>query len=241
MLKKAIILFFIISQNINSKVPIFCVEGNTGSGKTTLIKALSKRNKKYIHVKEPVDKVQNMAGENILELYFNDLKRWSFTNNLAFHILQIEELQRAMVNYPKGIYITDRSIFGLLYAFVHLDRSAGYLQSSELLLYEKIVNLTLPLVKKPSGFIYLRTNVDTAYQRIQSRGRSEELSVPKEYWYQLHDAYENMFIHSYSKIEYLKDIPVLVIDGNNDMLKSPNCLETMVSEIEKFIEHILNT
>jgi len=59
--------------------PIVSVEGNLGSGKTTFLKLLSEHIPEITLMKEPVELWQNVQGHNLLELYYKNFKRWSFT------------------------------------------------------------------------------------------------------------------------------------------------------------------
>lgn len=238
-----ILLFCLVigPHTISSQSAIFCIEGNTGSGKTTLLEALCKKNPGFVLVKEPVDEIQNHAGENLLQRCYEDLSRWSFTCNLAFLVYHIKELQKMILQFPNKIYITDRSIFGLMHAFIPLDHDAGFIKNSELLLYKQIFDLTASQFGKPAGFIYVRTNPDVAYQRISNRARVEELSVPLKYWEQLHEKYETMFIYKKSEIDYLKDVPLLIVDGNRDLKGSPALMDSVILDIEMFIIAALNS
>jgi|SRR5579872_1645568 deoxyadenosine/deoxycytidine kinase len=240
--KKILFSCLVIGHHtVSSQPAIFCIEGNTGSGKTTLLEALCKKNPHFILVKEPVDEIQNHAGENLLQRCYEDLSRWSFTCNLAFLVYHIKELQKMISRYPNKIYITDRSIFGLMHAFIPLDHDIGCIKNSELLLYKQLFDLMVAQFGKPAGFIYVRTNPDVTYQRINNRARIEELSVPLKYWEQLHAKYEVMFIHKKSEIEYLKDVPLLIIDGNRDVKQSAHHMDSAIKEMETFIFSILNS
>ena len=55
-----------------------CVDSNIGGGKSTLLELLSKRKelKPYIELLlEPVERWQNINGQNLLHLFYNDPKK----------------------------------------------------------------------------------------------------------------------------------------------------------------------
>ena len=61
---------------------IFSIEGNIGSGKSTIIERLKERYPQFIYLPEPVDewnKIKDNSGVTILEKFYNDKKRYSFS------------------------------------------------------------------------------------------------------------------------------------------------------------------
>lgn len=58
---------------------IIAVEGNLGAGKSTYLSFVQKVFPSIEIIKEPVDEWQNIRGHNLLELFYKDSKRWSFT------------------------------------------------------------------------------------------------------------------------------------------------------------------
>ena len=63
-------------------VKIFSIEGNIGSGKSTLVKILQEKCPHFIYMLEPVDEwaeVKDSAGENILTKFYRDQEKYSFS------------------------------------------------------------------------------------------------------------------------------------------------------------------
>ena len=55
---------------------IYSIEGNIGSGKSTLVKHLKDVNKDWIFLDEPVtewEKLKNDKGESVLQLFYKDM------------------------------------------------------------------------------------------------------------------------------------------------------------------------
>ena len=60
---------------------VISIEGNIGAGKSTLISYLN-----LLTIKEPVDEWLNIGGQNLLQKYYEDPKRWGLTFQLnAIH------------------------------------------------------------------------------------------------------------------------------------------------------------
>ena len=81
-------LNYISNKLKNNKPIIISVDGNIGSGKSTLIKILRNRMKDYIFVDEPVKEwtqVTDDNNKNLLAHFYENKERWAYTfQNYAF-------------------------------------------------------------------------------------------------------------------------------------------------------------
>lgn len=77
--------------------------------------------------------------------------------------------------------------------------------------------------------MYLRTTPEIVYQRMQTRGRKEEDSVPLEYLRQIHEIHDDWL---YRQTLFSLPAPVMIIDGDKS-------LEEMVPQFEKCKDRIL--
>lgn len=66
-----------IKMEVKRKPFVVSVEGNIGSGKSTMLQYYSELDDVQLHP-EPVEKWQNLNGHNLLEKLYSDPKRWSF-------------------------------------------------------------------------------------------------------------------------------------------------------------------
>ena len=95
---------------------LISIEGNIGSGKTTLFNILEKKlllndynNKKFM--KEPIDNWLNLkdnSNTNILELFYRDKSKWSFSFQICAFISKIKELEKYLID--SDIIITERTV-----------------------------------------------------------------------------------------------------------------------------------
>ena len=84
---------------------LFSIEGNIGSGKSTLIRALKKEFKtisdmQVIFVDEPVaqwETIQSEDGKNMIELFYGNTARYSFAFQMMAYISRLALLQEAMI------------------------------------------------------------------------------------------------------------------------------------------------
>ena len=125
------ILFFItLKRNIFGKIYIFSIEGNIGSGKSTLVKKLKNANPNYYFLQEPVDiwkEITNSKNENILSKFYTDKKRYSYTfQNFAF-ITRIctlkniiNKIHRLTSIFKDKYLIVERSIYSDKHVFAKM-------------------------------------------------------------------------------------------------------------------------
>lgn len=231
--KQSVIYLLCIASTLQCSPAIFYIEGNTGTGKTTILHALAKKHPEVIVLEEPVTSVQNVQGINALELMYEDQKRWALTVNLLYYVFHIQQLQLAMESNPDGIIISDRSLFSGI-AFCNADAAAGVLHPLEPILYKKLSHTTSSLIPKPRGIIYMRANPEVSFQRICTRSRKEEAHITSNYWEMLHEGHEHMLLHN--KPEALADVPILVIDCNQDMHANPDFVSDTIVKIEQFMK-----
>ena len=98
---------------------IFSVEGNIGSGKSTLVKELQKKmpnvlGKQIIYVQEPVDewsKIKDINGETILEKFYANQHKYAFSFQMMAYISRLALLRNIVRSNPNAIIITERSVF----------------------------------------------------------------------------------------------------------------------------------
>lgn len=84
----------------------------------------------------------------------------------------------------------------------------------------------------------LRSKPETCFERLKIRARSEETNVSLEYLQSLHNRHEDWFIEKKPSLKISKrisNIPVLVIDCDEDFLKNKERREAMLNEINEFI------
>ena len=159
-------------EKIKSK-KIYALEGNIGSGKTTIMKIISNHFKDVEFIEEPVKQWQNLGGMNLLDSFYSDPKRWGFSFEFFSMLTKIEALLKAAES-DKPIIIIERSIFS--------NKELGKLDTMEYCMLINTYNFYLAHVyPQISGVIYLDTPVDECIKRITRRNRGEECTIEKSY------------------------------------------------------------
>ena len=166
-------------EKIKSK-KIYALEGNIGSGKTTIMKIISNHFKDVEFIEEPVKQWQNLGGMNLLDSFYSDPKRWGFSFEFFSMLTKIEALLKAAES-DKPIIIIERSIFSNR-VFMDLSKELGKLDTMEYCMLINTYNFYLAHVyPQISGIIYLDTPVDECIKRITRRNRGEECTIEKSY------------------------------------------------------------
>lgn len=214
-----------VSQK-NSKPFTVSIEGNIGSGKTTFLNHFKEQN--VCILSEPVEQWQNCHGENLLELFYKDPKRWAFS--LQSYI-QLTMMQQHLHETDKPVKLMERSVYSALYIFVenHLRRNIMP-HASWCVLHEWFKWITANKDLNLDLIVYLRSEPEVAYDRMVNRNRHEESRVPFEYLKQLHDLHEEWLIE---KTLFTLPCPVLVFDVNKDV-------SALEEEYDKYQSFVLN-
>ncbi len=215
----------------------FIVEGNIGAGKSTFLRLVAEKLNVEI-VFEPLKRWQALeGGENLLDKFYQDTKRWSYTFQSYAFITRIMEQQESSLRNPHMTQVLERSVYSDRYCFAKNSFEMGTLSPLEWSLYQEWFEwLVDNYAKRPQGFIYLKTDPLICYKRLKYRAREEESAVPLEYLESLHTKHEDWLIHKKDIAAYLKPIPVLVLDCNEDFENSPDELEEHIKKVASFIE-----
>lgn len=173
---------------------IFCVEGNIGVGKTTLLKRLKELGVSgAVVIEEPVDewtKVEISPGVNMLQaMYTGELSKATF--QMAILQSRFGPLQRALLDPEIHTVITERSPWSekLVFASTNLsptDMAAyNYTHASSCKFFLSVCKLNVT-------FVYLDAGIEALSKRIATRSRTEESGISVEYLERLEYAHEKM-------------------------------------------------
>lgn len=162
---------------------VISLDGNIGAGKTTLLEALRDRLPDYEIVLEPVDewrKIRNAEGLSLLDLYYKDKQRWSFTFQNCAILTRLNDFKEVLALTTKRVIITERSVLTDRYVFAEMLRDSGHIDALEWTIYLKWFDTfaaNLPL----RGIIHLTTSAATSATQIKHRNRIEEKGISLEY------------------------------------------------------------
>ena len=177
--------------NRNSSKPIvISVDGNIGSGKSTLIKILKEKYGDSIYfAAEPVDAWSQMIdgdGNNLLHNFYTDKNRWSYSFQNIAYITRAKELQKALES-GKRVIITERSVMTDRNLFAKMLFNDGFMNKMEMAMYDTWFGLFNTNIDYT---FYVKTTVDNCVDRIKKRGRDGEGDIDRNYLEALENAHE---------------------------------------------------
>jgi deoxyadenosine/deoxycytidine kinase len=176
-------------------MPVYFVEGNIGTGKSTFLKMVETHHPECQVIYEPVDtwtSFKDKEGVNILGHFYKDPKRYAYTfQNIAF-ISKIEKLSE--IDESKVVFV-ERSIWSDKNIFAKNCYMSGLMNDIEYQVYNRWFEWIESNAKKPNiiNFVYLKCTPETSHKRVNIRSRSEESGISVDYLTQIHDRHEEWF------------------------------------------------
>ena len=171
------------------------IDGNIGSGKSTLMKELSSVLSSVALFPEPVERW------TLLSSFYNDKERFA----LSFSLQVLTSIGSNNI-FPNDL-IMERSPLTAKQVFTKSLADKGIMGLEEFSIYCKVYDV---LGWKPDVIIYIDTPVETCFERINRRNRKgENGKIDMSYLYNLEEYYKTMLSDAIQQ-----DIIVLSIDGS---------------------------
>lgn len=211
------------------------IEGNIGAGKSTFLKIIEQIFDIQA-VFEPHEKWQRVGqSENLLDKFYKDTARWAYTFQSYAFVTRVVEQEINARKSMHATHILERSVYSDRYCFAKNCFEMGMMNALEWKLYQEWFGwLVDNYAPKVHGFIYLRTDPEVCYKRILKRNRSEEESVSLDYLRMIHAKHEAWLIKQEENMAGLKELPILVLECNEDFEHNKQEQEKHSKEIQRF-------
>jgi len=222
-----------------SKFNMISIDGNIGSGKSTLMGELEiyfKDNKNVIFLKEPTEDWKCITDENgitILEKFYENPTKYGFSFQIMAYISRLNTMKEAIKQNPTAIFITERSLFTDKLVFAKMLFDSGNIELINYRIYLQWFN-TFAEDFPVSKVIYVNTAPEICHQRILKRSRTGESNIPLEYLENCHKYHSDM-LDVNSKDCVCKE--QLVLDGNIDIYENKEQLSEWIEKINTFIHN----
>jgi len=158
------------------------IEGNIGSGKTSLAKMIAKDyNARLI--------LERFEDNSFLPKFYNDPEKYAFPLEMSFLADRFQQLkneinmQDLFQSFTIADYFIDKS---LIFA-------RKTLQNDEFVLYSKLFEIIISSLPKPDLIIFLYATTDQLKRNILSRGRSYEKNIENSYLEKIQAGYFDYF------------------------------------------------
>ena len=209
---------------------LISIEGNIGSGKSTIINFLRTFDSdNVIFVDEPVDEwtsIFDSSGKNALVLFYENKEKNSFWFQILAYITRLRNLLKVLEKSQNKIIVSERSIYTDHYVFASMLYESNYLSEMEWKTYKYWFD-TFDKVTSLDAIIYVNTSPEECLKRINERSRVEEQDkIPLEYLQSCHKKHEEWIYNS--------NIHQVLINGNNNK-------ETVQSDITKAMSLFQNS
>lgn len=220
----------------NPSLKSFIVEGNIGAGKSTFLRLIDEQLPVQI-VYEPLDQWQQAAaGENLLDHFYKDTKRWAYTFQSYAFITRVMQQQKKALEANGVVQVLERSVYSDRYCFAKNCFEMGTMTPLEWSLYKEWFDwLVENYGQRPTGFIYLRTSPEKCFDRLKKRARVEEEIIPFSYLQSLHAKHEEWLIEKKNVAAYLQDVPVLVLETDVEFENDPAQMQVYLERIAEFM------
>lgn len=219
----------------NVKANILSIEGNIGSGKSTLMEELKKvyeNNPNIVFLKEPVDEWNNICdkdGNTMLSKFYADQKKYSFSFQMMAYISRLAVIKNSVQNNPNCVFISERCLYTDKHVFAKMLFNQGKIEDVDYQIYNKWFD-TFTDEFNINNIVYIKTNPDICKDRINQRSREGEDSIPIEYLSDCHEYHNNM-------MEEMK-CDIMVLNGNENIKTNPSTLNKWVYQINDLIRKI---
>ena len=209
-------------------MPVISIEGNIGSGKSTILNILKSKLSDVIFIDEPVDewfKIKDNNNKNMLELFYNNKNKYSFVFQITAYITRLRKLIEILKDNNDKIIICERSIYTDKYVFAKMLYQDKFINDIEWNSYNYWFD-TFKEISKLDGIIYVNTKPDICFDRIKKRNRNGESNISLDYLNNCHQKHLDWIS---------KESNVLDIDGNQEFENNDLLIQNILNQTNSFI------
>lgn len=201
---------------LDMKYNYIAIEGNIGSGKTSLTNLIAERFNAHLIL-------ERFEDNSFLPKFYKNPDQFAFPLEMSFLADRFQQL--------KGI-LANRDLFkSFTIADYFIDKSLIFarqtLQNDEYNLYSKLFNIINSSLPKPELILYLYNSTERLLQNINTRGRTYESYITAEYLDKIQSGYFNYFRQNNA-------LRIIIIDTENiDFVKNPDDFLKITSILQK--------
>lgn len=168
---------------------LLSIEGNIGAGKSTLVELMKQRyqdREDIIFLQEPVDiwNTIQQNGKTMLELFYENQRKYSFSFQVMAYTTRLEmirqEVNLAMESGIVKTIVMERSLEADRNIFARMLHDDGMMESCNFDIYKYMSDAGLRQFSV-DGIMWIMTDPEECYRRIQVRNREGENNIEEEY------------------------------------------------------------
>ncbi len=213
---------------MNKSLQIISIEGNIGSGKSTVVNSLKQyySTEKIYFLEEPVGEWENIKdsyGKTIIENFYENQNKYSFSFQIMAYISRLSMFKQAIKYCEENnicLIICERSLQTDKNVFCKMLYDDNKIEEINYQIYlrwfDEFIN-DFPQI----SYIYISTIPEIAHQRVLKRNRKGE-TISLDYLKMCSLYHDN----------WLKNIYCKIINGNNDLVTTFNRVNDIILKIK---------
>jgi deoxyadenosine/deoxycytidine kinase len=224
------------------KFVIISVEALIGCGKSTLIRKLKEKYPKRVRdVPEPLGEWQDVAGHNMLNLFYEDKKQYAYLFQDLAYVTKAEKLEETVASVLASssdgqgaepiVIIMERSWDSDRNVFAKGLHDDGDMSDVQWECYQRRHDYLFKKTPQIVGHIKLEAPVDECLRRINKRSREEEKDkIPKEHMVRLKGNTDSWLSGT--------EIPVLTLDATGNFEEDEILFDNYANQIMDFVSQL---
>lgn len=237
-LEKLDLTTYVSNEIIDETPRIISIDGNIGSGKSTLYKQLQEYyagRTDICFVPEPVDIWSTIRDDNevpILTNLYKDTKKYAFRFQMMAYISRLNLLRQRLMERKHKLIISERCVQTDKNVFAQMLYDDKLIEHDEFIIYNKWFYEFLDDINM-FGIIYVHASPEICHERVIKRGREGEI-IPLEYLQKCHEYHEKWLTD--------KEDNILKISADTNITNTVNTdvMETWLENINEWIEKTSN-
>ena len=179
------------------KYNYIAIEGNIGSGKTSLAKMIANDFDARLIL-------ERFEDNSFLPKFYKDPEKYAFALEMSFLADRYQQVKNDVTNHDLFMSFTIADYF--------IDKSLIFarktLKKDELRLYSRLFNIIISKLPRPDLIVFLDATIEQVKQNIQKRGREYEKDISASYLEKIQNGYLDYFRTSSKST-------ILIIDTHN--------------------------
>ena len=196
------------NPEILNKYNYIAVEGNIGSGKTSLSNQIANDFDSKLILERFID-------NPFLEKFYDDNKQYAFKLEMSFLADRYQQTvdDLSQLNFFNSITISDYDIHkSLIFSKINLN-------IDEFNLYRKLFYSLHKSIVKPDLIIFLKNSIENLKKNIKKRGRSYESNISDDYLININSSYSDFFkTRPDLKVKYIDVSDIDFVENRLDYL-----------------------
>ena len=198
---------------------IISIEGNIGSGKSTILDHLETSmgdlSARVVVLKEPLGVWEAIkdpkTGENILEKFYKDQSKYAFSFQVMAYASRLSLIRQAIEKNPNcAVIVCERSLEADKHIFAKMLHDDGVIEDINYQIYQSFCKEFAREFGLDS-IVYIDADAEVCHERVGKRSRQGEGGIPLEYLQKCKKYHDEWLL------DPLQETPVLRIKTNQNV------------------------